>query len=96
MATRRPDHEHGPGGIGPGTVVVTTVHDAQVLDAGRIPLTGHDFRLDLIATPTRVIRCRRPGGHRPAGIEWEELTEEKIASIPLLRSLRERSGRAVP
>lgn len=75
--------------IGPSTVVATTVHNVQVVKAGRIPVTDHDFRLDLIFTPTRVIRCRRPPGHRP-GIHWSELTDEKIVSIPLLTHLRAR------
>lgn len=71
------------------TVMVTTVHEAQVVDGGRIPETAHDFRLDLIVTPERVLRCRQPGGRRPApGVRWDELTEEKIASIPLLERLR--------
>lgn len=71
--------------IGPSTVVVTTLHEAQVLDPGRIPLTDHDFRLDVIVTPERVVRCEhpRPRGARP-GIRWDELSEHKIASIPLL------------
>jgi 5-formyltetrahydrofolate cyclo-ligase len=75
--------------IGPATLVATTVHDWQVLDDGRIPETGHDFRLDLIVTPTQVIHCPRPRGRRRIpGIRWEELTENKIATIPLLRRLR--------
>jgi 5-formyltetrahydrofolate cyclo-ligase len=75
--------------IGPATVTATTVHDVQVLDEGRIPVTDHDFRLDLIVTPERVIRCPRPPGQesRP-GIRWNELTEEKIQSIPLLGGRR--------
>lgn len=72
--------------IGPSTVVATTVHDVQVLDEGRIPVTGHDFRLDVIFTPTQVIRCGRRGRRRPA-VHWAELTDEKIASIPLLGRL---------
>ena len=76
--------------IVPSTVVATTVHDVQILDAGRIPVTGHDFRLDVIFTPTQVIRCSRRGRRRPA-VRWAELTEEKIASIPLLTRLRDRT-----
>jgi 5-formyltetrahydrofolate cyclo-ligase len=74
--------------IGPSTVVATTVHDSQVVPSGRIPMTDHDFGLDLIVTPTQVIRCRRRSRRRPPGIRWEELTEEKIGSIPLLARLR--------
>lgn len=73
--------------IGPDTVVATTVHPAQVLDTGRIPLTAHDVPLDLIVTPDEVIACGG-GRSRPTGIVWEELTEEKIAAIPLLAALR--------
>jgi 5-formyltetrahydrofolate cyclo-ligase len=69
------------------TVVVTTVHEAQVVDDGRIPVTDHDFRLDLIVTPERVLRCHR-GRRTAARIWWDELTEAKVASIPLLRRLR--------
>jgi 5-formyltetrahydrofolate cyclo-ligase len=71
------------------TVVATTVSDVQVLDAGAIPVTEHDVRLDLIVTPSRVISCsgRR---RRVARVRWDELTEEKIASIPLLQRMRAR------
>jgi 5-formyltetrahydrofolate cyclo-ligase len=80
------------------TAMVTTVHEAQVVEAGRIPETAHDFRLDLIVTPERVITVeRRPRrrGQRPPGVHWDELTEDKIAAIPVLRRLqgRERRGR---
>jgi 5-formyltetrahydrofolate cyclo-ligase len=71
--------------IGPDTVVVTTVHDVQVLPDGDIPVTDHDFRLDLIVTPDEAIECS--GGRAPASIRWNELTDDKIRSIPLLARL---------
>jgi 5-formyltetrahydrofolate cyclo-ligase len=71
------------------TPVVTTVHELQVVDEGEIPVTGHDVRLDLAVTPERVIELPESGRRGRGGIRWEELTEEKIASIPLLRRLRE-------
>ncbi|MGH9008517.1 MAG: 5-formyltetrahydrofolate cyclo-ligase [Acidimicrobiia bacterium] len=74
--------------IGPDTVVVTTVHEAQVLPAGEIPTTDHDVALDLIVTPERVIEIPRRKRRSHAGIRWDELTEEKIAAIPLLARLR--------
>jgi 5-formyltetrahydrofolate cyclo-ligase len=75
--------------IGPRTVCVTTVHELQVRAAGIIPLTSHDVPLDLIITPERVIDCRPRRGPRPAvGILWDDLTEEKIAAIPLLAAQR--------
>jgi 5-formyltetrahydrofolate cyclo-ligase len=81
--------------IGPHTVTVTTVHEIQVQPAGAIPLTGHDVPIDFVVTPERVIDARaRPGAlPRPdTGIGWDELTEEKIAAIPLLRALRTAQG----
>lgn len=75
--------------IGPRTLVVTTVHELQVRPAGTIPTAAHDAPVDLVVTPDRVLDCRplRPG--RPTGgIRWSELTEAKIAAIPLLGRLR--------
>ena len=74
--------------IGDGTVVATTVHAAQVLERGRIPLTAHDVPLDLIVTPDEVIVCEREYP-RPQGILWDELSDEKIDAIPLLAGLRD-------
>jgi 5-formyltetrahydrofolate cyclo-ligase len=70
------------------TVVATTVHERQVVDAGRVPTTGHDIHVDVIVTPDEVIRCPRRRGHRLPTLRWSELTDEKIASIPLLARLR--------
>lgn len=78
--------------IGPATVVATTVHETQVVAKGRIPVTGHDIRLDLIVTPERVI-TRRPGRRPGAVVRWPELTDEKIAAIPVLRRLAAAQGR---
>src|SRR5580698_285331 len=79
--------------IGPHTTSVTTVHEIQVRPAGAIPLTGHDVPLDFIVTPERIIDCRpRHGPRRAVGISWDDLTEEKIAAIPLLAA--QRAGQA--
>jgi 5-formyltetrahydrofolate cyclo-ligase len=75
--------------IGPDTIVVTTVHELQVRPAGSVPVTDHDVPVDLVITPERIIDCRQRHGPRPAAaICWPELTEEKIAAIPLLAALR--------
>jgi 5-formyltetrahydrofolate cyclo-ligase len=65
------------------TPIATTVHDLQVLDEA-LPETLHDFRVDIIATPTRVLRC--PRAPRPGGILWDELDAAKLAQIPALRA----------
>jgi len=75
--------------IGPETLVVTTVHEVQVLPAGTVPSAAHDAPVDLVVTPDRIVDCRsRRNGRPDCGIRWTELTEEKIAAIPLLRALR--------
>jgi 5-formyltetrahydrofolate cyclo-ligase len=74
--------------IGPGTVTATTVHDLQVRPPGTVPTVDHDFLLDLVVTPTRVIEVARGRRRRAGRVRWEELSEEKIAEIPLLRRLR--------
>jgi 5-formyltetrahydrofolate cyclo-ligase len=71
--------------VGEHTTIATSVHDLQVLEQ-ELPETGHDFRVDLIATPTRLLRC--PRTRRPPGIVWDDLDAEKIASIPLLAQAR--------
>lgn len=73
--------------VGPHTRLVTTVHELQVLPAGRVPTTDHDRWVDLIVTPDRLIT---PAPQRPAraSLRWEELTDEKIAAVPILGRLR--------
>lgn len=76
--------------IDAATPVVTTVHEIQVVDEGEIPVADHDVALDLIVTPERVIEVPPDAapGSGPSGVRWEELTGEKIRSIPLLQRLR--------
>jgi 5-formyltetrahydrofolate cyclo-ligase len=71
------------------TVVTTTVHDVQVRAAGEVPTVAHDMHVDLIATPTRLVRCPRRARHAVPRLEWDELTEEKVAAIPVLGRLRD-------
>lgn len=67
--------------IGPSTVIVTTVHQIQVVDHP-LPESPHDFSVDLIVTPEEVIECRPP--RRPSGIYWDHLSPAKISAIPML------------
>ena len=67
------------------TVIATTVHELQVLGEA-IPEAAHDFRVDVIATSERVIRCDEP--KRPSGIDWRALRPEQIATIPALGRMR--------
>jgi 5-formyltetrahydrofolate cyclo-ligase len=78
--------------VGPETVVVTTVHELQVRPAGEIPTVAHDVHVDLVVTPDRVLECARPAGYDAPRVRWEELTDEKIAAIPLLQRMRAARG----
>lgn len=73
--------------ISPKTVVMTTVHEVQLVEPGRLPMTAHDVPLDVIVTPERVIDCRGGPHARPDGVRWDELSDEKIDAIPLLQRL---------
>eukprot|EP00550_Attheya_septentrionalis_P000240 CAMPEP_0198291374 /NCGR_PEP_ID=MMETSP1449-20131203/8919_1 /TAXON_ID=420275 /ORGANISM="Attheya septentrionalis, Strain CCMP2084" /LENGTH=376 /DNA_ID=CAMNT_0043990001 /DNA_START=1541 /DNA_END=2671 /DNA_ORIENTATION=- len=82
------------------TLVVTTVHDEQVVDdipAGQ--LTKHDVPVDIIVTPTRIIRVpnRAP---KPSGVFWDLLSPQKLAQIKVLRQLKEEieeeTGQTLP
>jgi 5-formyltetrahydrofolate cyclo-ligase len=74
--------------VGPETVVVTTVHELQVRPAGEIRTTAHDVHVDLVVTPEHALHCPRPPGYESPRLRWEELTDEKVAAIPLLERLR--------
>jgi 5-formyltetrahydrofolate cyclo-ligase len=70
------------------TIVVTTVHELQVVAAGTVPTAAHDIHVDVVVTPERVLRFRRPRGWALPTLRWRDLTDEKIAAIPLLQRLR--------
>lgn len=74
--------------VGPRTVLCTTVHDLQVRPAGTVPTVAHDFAVDLVVTPTRVVTVAHRGRRRPGRIRWDELPADKIAAVPLLARLR--------
>lgn len=67
--------------------IATTVHDAQVVEA--IPTEPWDVPIDIIVTPTQVIRTGSTLP-KPTGILWEHLAEERLDAMPILRELRER------
>lgn len=76
--------DHRPAGSGlirSAATIVTTVHPLQVVDTA-LPETEHDFSVDPIVTPEKIIRCGPP--RRPTGLIWEHLSPEKIAAIPTL------------
>ncbi len=74
--------------IGPGTTIVTTVHQLQVLD-DELPETEHDFSVDVIVTPDEVITCGP--ARRPRGVLSDHLGREQARDIPAL-SRYDRNG----
>ena len=55
---------------------------------GRIVVDGEEHTRDLIVTPDRVVRCARPKGWHLPRLQWDQLTDGKIAAIPLLTRMR--------
>ncbi|XP_029946020.1 methenyltetrahydrofolate synthase domain-containing protein isoform X2 [Salarias fasciatus] len=85
------------GAVNESTVVVTVVHDCQVVDISEDLMGSHDLTVDYILTPTRVIKtdCQVP---KPQGIIWIKLDAEKLEKIPILKKLRaleEKAGKDV-
>ncbi|KAM5138468.1 LOW QUALITY PROTEIN: methenyltetrahydrofolate synthase domain-containing protein [Mantella aurantiaca] len=80
------------GAVTDQTIVVTVVHDCQVLDVPEELLGDHDLTVDYILTPTRVIKtdCTRP---KPRGIIWSKISPETLEKIPILKKLREKERR---
>jgi 5-formyltetrahydrofolate cyclo-ligase len=62
-------------------------------------LTKHDVPVDIIVTPTRIIRVpnRKP---KPSGVFWDLLSPQKLAQIRVLRQLKteieHRQGTTLP
>jgi 5-formyltetrahydrofolate cyclo-ligase len=63
-----------------------------VLNVGVVPTTGHDIHVDLVVTPDRLVRCPRPRDWALPNVCWEDLTDEKVAAIPLLARLQQTRG----
>ncbi len=74
--------------IRPDTVIVTTVHQLQVVE-DELPETRHDFSVDVIVTPDEVIHCPPP--RRPNGLVPEDLSEDKVREIPVLAQILGRA-----
>ncbi|CAI5515404.1 unnamed protein product [Closterium sp. Naga37s-1] len=90
------------GAVTDDTPVVTTVHDCQLVQAGAIPtskLRQHDLPVDIICTPTQIIRVTSKIP-KPSGIYWHLLSPQKLAQIRILQQLKStleaQTGAALP
>merc|ERR1712023_319345 len=78
------------GAISAHTLVVTTVHDLQLVDDIREEdMLEHDVPVDIIVTPTQVIHTGTQRA-KPPGILWHKLSPQKLAQIKVLRDLKAR------
>ena len=73
------------GAIDENVPVATTVHDIQLVDD--IPSEDHDVPLDIIVTPTKIIRTNVKLT-KPQGIIWSKVTEEMLEKMPILREIK--------
>ncbi|ONK57574.1 uncharacterized protein A4U43_C09F1890 [Asparagus officinalis] len=81
------------GAIDDDTLVVTSVHDKQLVDDIPVEkLLVHDVPVDIICTPTQIIFTNTTIP-KPQGIYWEKLSPEKLAQIRILRELKKRIER---
>lgn len=71
-------------GYGP-VPVATTVHPAQIVPS--MSIDPHDLTVDYIVTPDEIIETHTPY-RKPAGIDWDLLSEEDLLEMPVLRHLR--------
>ncbi len=65
--------------------VATTVHDVQVAD--HVPVEPFDVPVDIIVTPTRVLRTES-AFPKPRGILWDFLEPHRLQEMPVLNDLR--------
>ncbi|RHN51082.1 putative 5-formyltetrahydrofolate cyclo-ligase [Medicago truncatula] len=78
------------GAIDDSTLVVTSVHDCQLVDDIPVEkLLIHDVPVDIICTPTQVI-FTNTSIPKPQGIYWDKLSPEKLGQIRILRELKRR------
>jgi len=81
------------GMITENTPVITTIHDCQVIEENLPPegkpMMKHDVPVDIIVTPTRVIRVPRETRlPKPTGIYWDLLSRQKLGAIRILQKLK--------
>lgn len=77
------------------TIIVTTVHDCQILDDLPNELfETHDLPVDIIVTPTQTIVVN-PKLKKPSDIVWSAISKRKLAAIPVLNEIKESEEKLV-
>lgn len=74
--------------VNENTLIVTTVHDCQVVDEFPDIIFGaHDLPVDVIVTPTQTIFVD-PKLTKPTEIIWSEISQRRITAIPVLNDVK--------
>jgi len=82
---------HTLGMVSSATVVVTTVHDSQVVSSDKLPtslMCCHDLPVDIIVTPTRIINVSKKLTKPTGGVYWDLVTSQQIEAMPILKQLK--------
>lgn len=81
------------GAVDESTVIISTVHECQIVDIPDEIMEEHDIVVDYIVTPDDIIKCDK-SKPRPTGIYWSKLNRAKLRRVPVLKKLRaiERSA----
>ncbi|MEM4717617.1 MAG: 5-formyltetrahydrofolate cyclo-ligase [Desulfurococcaceae archaeon] len=69
------------------TPILTTIHDLQLIDEN-IPLEIHDFTVDYVLTPTKIVKIPESFKYRPRGI-YPDLLTQRIRELDIIRELFE-------
>ena len=67
------------------TPIFTTVHDIQIID--KAPKEEHDFVVDAIFAPSKLIRIPRKHS-QPKGVIWKKITKRQLGDMPVLHELK--------
>uniref|UniRef100_A0A182Y525 5-formyltetrahydrofolate cyclo-ligase n=1 Tax=Anopheles stephensi TaxID=30069 RepID=A0A182Y525_ANOST len=82
---------HSLGVITPKTVIATTVADEQVYPSfDPVLFQNYDFTVDLIVTPSRVIRVEPRPEQRTIGVQWDLLSARRLEILRVLKPLKKR------
>lgn len=80
--------------VGQQTPLIASVHECQVVEESA-PRAAYDVTVDVIVTPSEVVRCRPLP--KPVGLSWERLPRRFVETRPYFEEVRQfkQAGRGV-
>ena len=82
---------HELGVIDQSTLVITTVHESQIVSDEIFPKNlqnNHDLPVDIIVTPKRIINVRPKLPKPECGILWDQIEKSHLSSLGILHLLK--------